>query len=99
MEAGPPETGAAQPETAAADLVPRRGYQEYAIQQTPYEQPMKSSRYNISFFVILARGWTQVASPGAGSVRVCLPAGCSQRLMTSQLHSWVSLYIDPYCTG
>lgn len=55
MEAGPPETGAAQPETATADLVPRRGYQEYAIQQTPYEQPMKSSRYNISFFVILAR--------------------------------------------
>ncbi|XP_040835181.1 zinc finger protein ZFAT [Ochotona curzoniae] len=44
VEAGPPETGAAQPETAAADLVPRRGYQEYAIQQTPYEQPMKSSR-------------------------------------------------------
>ncbi|XP_055482690.1 zinc finger protein ZFAT [Psammomys obesus] len=44
VEAGPPETGAASPETTAADLVPRRGYQEYAIQQTPYEQPMKSSR-------------------------------------------------------
>lgn len=44
VEAGPPETGAAPPETTAADLVPRRGYQEYAIQQTPYEQPMKSSR-------------------------------------------------------
>ncbi|XP_023370709.1 zinc finger protein ZFAT isoform X4 [Otolemur garnettii] len=44
VEAAPPETGAANPETTAADLVPRRGYQEYAIQQTPYEQPMKSSR-------------------------------------------------------
>ncbi|KAG3273549.1 zinc finger and AT-hook domain containing, transcript variant X1 [Ictidomys tridecemlineatus] len=44
VEAGPPETGAANPDTTAADLVPRRGYQEYAIQQTPYEQPMKSSR-------------------------------------------------------
>ncbi|XP_037357388.1 zinc finger protein ZFAT [Talpa occidentalis] len=44
VEAGPPETGAANPEAPAADLAPRRGYQEYAIQQTPYEQPMKSSR-------------------------------------------------------
>ncbi|XP_038541007.1 zinc finger protein ZFAT isoform X1 [Canis lupus familiaris] len=44
VEAGPPETGAANPETTTADLAPRRGYQEYAIQQTPYEQPMKSSR-------------------------------------------------------
>uniref|UniRef100_A0A8C6R7K7 Zinc finger protein ZFAT n=2 Tax=Nannospalax galili TaxID=1026970 RepID=A0A8C6R7K7_NANGA len=44
VEAGPPETGAAHPETTTADLVPRRGYQEYSIQQTPYEQPMKSSR-------------------------------------------------------
>ncbi|KAL2767296.1 zinc finger protein ZFAT isoform 3 [Daubentonia madagascariensis] len=44
VEAGPPETGATNHETTAADLVPRRGYQEYAIQQTPYEQPMKSSR-------------------------------------------------------
>ncbi|XP_035942238.1 zinc finger protein ZFAT isoform X1 [Halichoerus grypus] len=44
VEAGPPETGAANPEATLADLAPRRGYQEYAIQQTPYEQPMKSSR-------------------------------------------------------
>ncbi|KAI5772552.1 ZFAT protein [Gulo gulo luscus] len=44
VEAGPPETGAANPEATTADLAPRRGYQEYAIQQTPYEQPMKSSR-------------------------------------------------------
>lgn len=45
VEAGPPETGATNPEATSADLAPRRGYQEYAIQQTPYEQPMKSSRY------------------------------------------------------
>ncbi|XP_019678735.2 zinc finger protein ZFAT isoform X5 [Felis catus] len=44
VEAGPPETGTANPEATPADLAPRRGYQEYAIQQTPYEQPMKSSR-------------------------------------------------------
>ncbi|XP_055965660.1 zinc finger protein ZFAT [Sorex fumeus] len=44
VEAGPPETGAVNPETTTADVAPRRGYQEYAIQQTPYEQPMKSSR-------------------------------------------------------
>lgn len=44
VEAGPPETGTANPEATLADLAPRRGYQEYAIQQTPYEQPMKSSR-------------------------------------------------------
>ncbi|XP_036193499.1 zinc finger protein ZFAT [Myotis myotis] len=44
VEAGPPETEATSPEATSADLVPRRGYQEYAIQQTPYEQPMKSSR-------------------------------------------------------
>ncbi|KAJ6661452.1 hypothetical protein lerEdw1_014360 [Lerista edwardsae] len=31
-------------ETAASDSSQRKGYQEYAIQQTPYEQPMKSSR-------------------------------------------------------
>ncbi|XP_025778768.1 zinc finger protein ZFAT [Puma concolor] len=43
VEAGPPETGTANPEATPADLAPRRGYQEYAIQQTPYEQPMKSS--------------------------------------------------------
>ncbi|XP_016001114.2 zinc finger protein ZFAT isoform X2 [Rousettus aegyptiacus] len=44
VEAGPPETGATDPEATSADTAPRRGYQEYAIQQTPYEQPMKSSR-------------------------------------------------------
>ncbi|XP_053517163.1 zinc finger protein ZFAT isoform X2 [Artibeus jamaicensis] len=44
VEAGPPETGATNPEAASAERAPRRGYQEYAIQQTPYEQPMKSSR-------------------------------------------------------
>ncbi|KAF0871186.1 ZFAT protein, partial [Crocuta crocuta] len=44
VEAGPPEMGAANPEATPADPAPRRGYQEYAIQQTPYEQPMKSSR-------------------------------------------------------
>nr|KAF6427048.1 zinc finger and AT-hook domain containing [Molossus molossus] len=44
VEAGPPETGTTHPEATPADLAPRRGYQEYAIQQTPYEQPMKSSR-------------------------------------------------------
>ncbi|XP_007938764.1 zinc finger protein ZFAT [Orycteropus afer afer] len=44
VEAGPPEAEVANPESAVADLTHRRGYQEYAIQQTPYEQPMKSSR-------------------------------------------------------
>ncbi|XP_039701833.1 zinc finger protein ZFAT isoform X2 [Pteropus medius] len=44
VEAGPPEIGATNPEATSADMAPRRGYQEYAIQQTPYEQPMKSSR-------------------------------------------------------
>uniref|UniRef100_A0A8C5LF07 Zinc finger protein ZFAT n=1 Tax=Jaculus jaculus TaxID=51337 RepID=A0A8C5LF07_JACJA len=44
VEAGPPETGVAHAESTPTDLVPRRGYQEYSIQQTPYEQPMKSSR-------------------------------------------------------
>lgn len=44
VEAGPPDTGATNPEATSADMAPRRGYQEYAIQQTPYEQPMKSSR-------------------------------------------------------
>ncbi|XP_034980413.2 zinc finger protein ZFAT isoform X3 [Zootoca vivipara] len=34
----------ANPETVPPDSSQRRGYQEYAIQQTPYEQPMKSSR-------------------------------------------------------
>ncbi|KAH0617416.1 hypothetical protein JD844_015596 [Phrynosoma platyrhinos] len=32
------------PETVVSDSSQRRGYQEYAIQQTPYEQPMKSNR-------------------------------------------------------
>ncbi|ELK11658.1 Zinc finger protein ZFAT [Pteropus alecto] len=44
VEAGPPEIGATNPEATSADMATRRGYQEYAIQQTPYEQPMKSSR-------------------------------------------------------
>ncbi|XP_045717471.1 zinc finger protein ZFAT isoform X1 [Phyllostomus hastatus] len=44
VEAGPPDTGATNPEATSAERAPRRGYQEYAIQQTPYEQPMKSSR-------------------------------------------------------
>ncbi|XP_036597073.1 zinc finger protein ZFAT [Trichosurus vulpecula] len=44
VEAGPPETEAANTKATIPDLAHRRGYQEYAIQQTPYEQPMKSSR-------------------------------------------------------
>ncbi|XP_005291092.2 zinc finger protein ZFAT isoform X1 [Chrysemys picta bellii] len=45
VEAAPPEIeSATNPETAVPDPAQRRGYQEYAIQQTPYEQPMKSSR-------------------------------------------------------
>ncbi|XP_060099183.1 LOW QUALITY PROTEIN: zinc finger protein ZFAT [Heteronotia binoei] len=45
VEAAAPETEpAANLETSALDSLQRRGYQEYAIQQTPYEQPMKSSR-------------------------------------------------------
>ncbi|XP_053104939.1 zinc finger protein ZFAT isoform X2 [Hemicordylus capensis] len=45
VEAASPETEpATNPETTAPDSSQRRGYQEYAIQQTPYEQPMKSSR-------------------------------------------------------
>ncbi|XP_033011781.1 zinc finger protein ZFAT isoform X1 [Lacerta agilis] len=43
--AAAPETEQpANPETVPPDSSQRRGYQEYAIQQTPYEQPMKSSR-------------------------------------------------------
>ncbi|XP_063155771.1 zinc finger protein ZFAT [Candoia aspera] len=45
VEAASPKTE--QPinsETSVSDSSQRRGYQEYAIQQTPYEQPMKSSR-------------------------------------------------------
>ncbi|KAK1331872.1 hypothetical protein QTO34_007548 [Cnephaeus nilssonii] len=41
---GAPRNRSHEPEATPADLAPRRGYQEYAIQQTPYEQPMKSSR-------------------------------------------------------
>ncbi|XP_074058643.1 zinc finger protein ZFAT [Macrotis lagotis] len=44
VEAGPPEAEAANTKATIPDLAHRRGYQEYAIQQTPYEQPMKSSR-------------------------------------------------------
>nr|XP_020662083.1 zinc finger protein ZFAT [Pogona vitticeps] len=45
VEAESPETEqAANPETTTSDASRRRGYQEYAIQQIPYEQPMKSSR-------------------------------------------------------
>ncbi|XP_072184513.1 zinc finger protein ZFAT isoform X2 [Excalfactoria chinensis] len=44
VEAAPQESEPATPETAFQDLSQRRGYQEYAIQQTPYEQTMKSSR-------------------------------------------------------
>nr|XP_056710320.1 zinc finger protein ZFAT isoform X2 [Euleptes europaea] len=45
VEAASPETEpAANLETSTSDSTQRRGYQEYAIQQTPYEQPMKSSR-------------------------------------------------------
>uniref|UniRef100_A0A8D0GTK4 Zinc finger protein ZFAT n=1 Tax=Sphenodon punctatus TaxID=8508 RepID=A0A8D0GTK4_SPHPU len=45
VEAASPESEpAANSETTVLDPPPRRGYQEYAIQQTPYEQPMKSSR-------------------------------------------------------
>ncbi|XP_027716224.1 zinc finger protein ZFAT isoform X2 [Vombatus ursinus] len=44
VEAGPPETEAVNTKATIPDLAHRRGYQEYAIQQTPYEQPMKSSR-------------------------------------------------------
>ncbi|XP_066479982.1 zinc finger protein ZFAT [Tiliqua scincoides] len=45
VEATFPETEPpTNPESTASDSSQRRGYQEYAIQQTPYEQPMKSSR-------------------------------------------------------
>ncbi|XP_007488429.1 zinc finger protein ZFAT isoform X1 [Monodelphis domestica] len=44
VEAGPPESEATNTKATIPDLAHRRGYQEYAIQQTPYEQPMKSSR-------------------------------------------------------
>lgn len=32
------------PDTTVQDPSQRKGYQEYAIQQTPYEQAMKTSR-------------------------------------------------------
>uniref|UniRef100_A0A8B9ZHS2 Zinc finger protein ZFAT n=1 Tax=Anas platyrhynchos TaxID=8839 RepID=A0A8B9ZHS2_ANAPL len=44
VEAAPQETEPTTPETTVQDPSQRRGYQEYAIQQTPYEQAMKSSR-------------------------------------------------------
>ncbi|XP_010160253.1 PREDICTED: zinc finger protein ZFAT, partial [Eurypyga helias] len=44
VEAAPQESEPTTPEAAVQDPSQRRGYQEYAIQQTPYEQAMKSSR-------------------------------------------------------
>ncbi|XP_010210352.1 PREDICTED: zinc finger protein ZFAT [Tinamus guttatus] len=44
VEATPQESEPKTPETTVQDSSQRRGYQEYAIQQTPYEQAMKSSR-------------------------------------------------------
>lgn len=45
VEAAPQETEpTTNSEAAVQDQAQRRGYQEYAIQQTPYEQAMKSSR-------------------------------------------------------
>ncbi|KFO75521.1 Zinc finger protein ZFAT, partial [Cuculus canorus] len=44
VEAAPQESEPTTPEATAQDPSQRRGYQEYAIQQTPYEQAMKSSR-------------------------------------------------------
>ncbi|XP_075561058.1 zinc finger protein ZFAT isoform X2 [Pelecanus crispus] len=44
VEAAPQESEPATPEATVQDPSQRRGYQEYAIQQTPYEQTMKSSR-------------------------------------------------------
>ncbi|XP_065525077.1 zinc finger protein ZFAT isoform X2 [Lathamus discolor] len=44
VEAAPQESEPATPEATVQDPSQRRGYQEYAIQQTPYEQAMKSSR-------------------------------------------------------
>ncbi|NWH70799.1 ZFAT protein, partial [Piaya cayana] len=44
VEAAPQESEPAIPEATAQDPSQRKGYQEYAIQQTPYEQAMKSSR-------------------------------------------------------
>ncbi|NXJ83709.1 ZFAT protein, partial [Trogon melanurus] len=44
VEAAPQESEPTTPEATNQDPSQRRGYQEYAIQQTPYEQAMKSSR-------------------------------------------------------
>ncbi|NWW76577.1 ZFAT protein, partial [Climacteris rufus] len=44
VEASPQESEPTTPETAVQDPSQRKGYQEYAIQQTPYEQAMKTSR-------------------------------------------------------
>ncbi|XP_042664605.1 zinc finger protein ZFAT isoform X3 [Centrocercus urophasianus] len=44
VEAAPQESEPSTPETVVQDPSQRRGYQEYAIQQTPYEQTMKSIR-------------------------------------------------------
>ncbi|XP_050748288.1 zinc finger protein ZFAT [Gymnogyps californianus] len=44
VEAAPQESEPTTPEATVQEPSQRRGYQEYAIQQTPYEQAMKSSR-------------------------------------------------------
>ncbi|NXU57412.1 ZFAT protein, partial [Turnix velox] len=44
VEAAPQESEPTAPEATVQDPSQRKGYQEYAIQQTPYEQAMKSSR-------------------------------------------------------
>lgn len=44
LEASPHENEPKTPDTTVQDPSQRKGYQEYAIQQTPYEQAMKTSR-------------------------------------------------------
>ncbi|XP_056341267.1 zinc finger protein ZFAT [Oenanthe melanoleuca] len=44
LEASPHESEPTAADTAVQDPSQRKGYQEYAIQQTPYEQAMKTSR-------------------------------------------------------
>lgn len=44
LEASPHENEPSTPDTTVQDPSQRKGYQEYAIQQTPYEQAMKTSR-------------------------------------------------------
>ncbi|NXA77094.1 ZFAT protein, partial [Thryothorus ludovicianus] len=44
LEASPHESEPTTPDTTVQDPSQRKGYQEYAIQQTPYEQAMKTSR-------------------------------------------------------